>query len=108
MKECRQTPSNGALFHIFLKKQDSGAWSGSVTGRGIPEPIPFSSLSKMVLVLEELMDLHETLPDTQPGCRAETPDVELEILFRQNTAGRDGSAVRGIRRPPPSTVYWSC
>ena len=84
MKECRQTPSNGALFHIFLKKQDSGAWSGSVTGRGIPEPIPFSSLSKMVLVLEELMDLHETLPDTQPGCRAETPDVELEILFRQN------------------------
>ena len=45
---------------------------------------PFSSLSGMVLVLEELMDLYETLPDTQPGCRAETPDVELEILFRQN------------------------
>lgn len=84
MKECRQTPSNGALFHIYLKKQGGEAWSGSVTGKGIPEPVSFSSLSRMVLVLEELMDLYETLPDTQPGCRAETPDVELEILFRQN------------------------
>ena len=104
MKECRQTPSNGALFHIFLKKQDSGAWSGSVTGRGIPAPIPFSSLSKMVLVLEELMDLHETLPDTQPGCRAETPDVELEILFRQNYSWQGR-----FRRPgdPKATTFHS-
>ena len=104
MKECRQTPSNGALFHIFLKKQDSGVWSGSVTGRGIPEPIPFSSLSKMVLVLEELMDLHETLPDTQPGCRAETPDVELEILFRQNYSWQGR-----FRRPgdPKATTFHS-
>lgn len=84
MKERRQTPDGGALFQIFLDKKENGALSGGFTGKGVPERIPFSSLSRMVIMMEERMDLAQTLPQTLPGTCAENPDVELEVLFRQN------------------------
>lgn len=101
MKECRQLPDGGALFQIYLNRQTDGSIGGSVTGKGIPEGVPFSSLSRMVIVLEELMDLYDTLPQTQPGSCFGSPDVELEILFRQNYTWQGRFRRPGDKQPTP-------
>lgn len=84
MKDCRQVPDGGTTFQIYLNREEKGAISGSVLGKGLAEPLCFSSLSRMVLMLEELMDISETLPQTETVKSVVTPTVELQILFRQN------------------------
>lgn len=92
MTQIRRVPDGGARFQIFLSKEGGGI-SGTVTGGG-PEPVSFSSLSRMVLVLEERMDLWQDASALGAG----TPDVELDVFFRQNYSWQGRFRLAGEQR----------
>lgn len=84
MRECRLAPIGANVFGIHIDHRDDGQITGMITSSHIPKPIPFSSLSRMILLLDEQLDIEYDdssgrLPP-QPG----NPTFELEILFRQN------------------------
>lgn len=84
MRECRMVPIGANVFGIHLEPRDDNQIRGMITGCRIRKPIPFTSLSRMILLLDEQLDIEydgstNRLP-SQPG----NPTFELEVLFRQN------------------------
>ena len=105
MHECRMVPIGSNVFGIHLESREDNQIRGTITGSRIQKPIPFTSLARMILLLDEQMDIErETPPDWRPS-QPGNPTFELEILFRQ--AGRDGCAGRKTAWKPPSAASWS-
>ena len=84
MQGFRMVPAGSNCFYLLLKAEN-GQITGNVYGPGAETGLPFKSLSRMVLQLEELMDTRGEIwePWTPPeGFPGEA--MELEVLFRQN------------------------
>lgn len=73
MQGFRMVPAGSSQFYLLLTARDD-QMTGKLYGPGAEAGLPFTSLSRMVLQLEELMDTR--------GFPKEA--MELEILFRQN------------------------
>lgn len=105
MREWRMTPIGANVFGIYLEPCDDGQIKGSISGGGIKNPIRFTSLSRMILLLDEQMDI---ISRESPGMTVyppSAPSFEIEILFRQNyswqgrvrwPAGRKEAAFRSV------------
>ena len=105
MRECRMTPIGANVFGIYLEPCEDGQVKGCISGGCIRKPIPFTSLSRMILLLDEQMDISNR---GSPGVTAQSPSApsfEIEILFRQNyswqgkvrwPAGRKEAAFRSV------------
>lgn len=91
MREERPVPQGKALFALYLKKETGGNISGSFLMENVGRLIPFSSLSRMVLLMEEAMDVPQA--DGEQTA-VQTPDLEVEVLFRKN------STWQGVLRRP--------
>lgn len=91
MREVRQVPQGKALFALYLQKEPDGNICGSFLPENGGKPVPFTSLSRMVLLMEEAMDVPQ---EEGEQMIAQTPDLEVEILFRQN------STWQGVLRRP--------
>ena len=91
MREIRPVPQGKALFALYLQKEPDGNICGSFLPENSGKPVTFASLSRMVLLMEEAMDVPQ-----ESGERpiVQTPDFEVEILFRRN------STWQGILRRP--------
>ena len=71
-------------FRIFIDSCDGGQIRGKISGGSIKEPVAFTSLSRMVLLIEERLDIMADEPEQPPVVHPGVPTFELEILFRQN------------------------
>lgn len=91
MREVRPVPQGKALFALYLQKEAGGNICGSFLQENGGKMVPFSSLSRMVLLMEEAMDVPQ---ESEERIIAQTPDLELEVLFRQN------STWQGLLRRP--------
>ena len=91
MREIRPVPQGKALFALYLQKEPDGNIRGSFLPENGGKSVTFASLSRMVLLMEEAMDVPQ-----ESGERpiVQTPDFEVEILFRRN------STWQGILRRP--------
>lgn len=105
LRECRMTPIGANVFGIYLEPCDDGQVKGSISGGGIKTPIPFTSLSRMLLLLDEQMDITSREEPSRTGQPLSAPSFEIEILFRQNyswqgkvrwPAGRKEAAFRSV------------
>ncbi len=83
MKETKPVPENAGLYALYLKKQEGGNISGSFLPEKGGETVPFSSLSRMVLLMDQDMDVPR---EGEVQGYAQNPDFELEILFRRNSS----------------------
>lgn len=84
MKARRLSPIGANTFQVQVDSWEDGSLKGLVTGPALPEPTPFSSLPRLILLLDSLMDLEPEPSEVKapsPGIR---PTLELDILFRQN------------------------
>ena len=84
MHECRMIPIGSNVFGIHLEPGDGNQIRGTITGSRIRKPIPFTSLSRMILLLDEQMDIERETPPERGPLQPGNPTSELEILFRQN------------------------
>ena len=84
MRECRMAPIGANVFGIQIENRDDGQIKGLITSSHIPRAIPFTSLSRMILLLDEQMDIDSGGVQEQLIQQPEHPTFELEILFRQN------------------------
>lgn len=82
MRESRMLPIGTNTFGICIDKSTDGEVHGRITGCGVPQGSSFTSLTKMILLVDDLLDQRPVTE--QPVSKAEQPDFELEILFRQN------------------------
>lgn len=93
MREVRSVPQGKAAFALYLRKEQDGNIRGSFLQENGGKPVPFTSLSRMVLLMEDAMDVPQEEGEQQI---AQTPDLEVEVLFRQN------STWQGVLRRPGS------
>ena len=84
MRECRMTPIGANVFGIYLEPCDDGQVKGYISGGSIRKPIPFTSLSRMILLLDEQMDIVSREASGMTVQPPSAPSFEIEILFRQN------------------------
>ena len=82
MRESRMSPIGANTFGIYIDKAVDGEIRGRITGCSAPPGSSFTSLTKMILLVDDLLD--QDRQAGQPASAAEQPDFELEILFRQN------------------------
>lgn len=84
MQGFRMVPAGSNRYYLLLKAKDDRI-SGQLYGPGAEAGLPFTSLSRMVLQLEDLMDARGS--SWEPWVPPENfpkDAMELEILFRQN------------------------
>ena len=55
MKENRMLPIGTETFRIFVDEAEDGVIRGRVSGGTLPEETLFRSLSRLILLLEELL-----------------------------------------------------
>lgn len=105
VRECRMTPIGANVFGIYLEPCDNGQVKGYISGGSIRKPIPFTSLSRMILLLDEQMDISNRGSPDVTAQSPPAPNFEIEILFRQNyswqgkvrwPAGRKEAAFRSV------------
>ncbi len=82
MRESRMSPIGTNTFGIFIDKTMDGEISGRIVGCGAPADSRFTSLTKMILLVDELLDRDQQEERVTTAPRQ--PDFELEVLFRQN------------------------
>lgn len=84
MRQTRMFPMGSGTFRIHIDRQDDGGLRGKLTGGGASGVLEFSSLSRMILLIDSLLDAG--MPGAPPTAQAlpEPPNFELQILFRQN------------------------
>lgn len=87
---CTRVVNSGSnTFLLRVDNSDNGDIQGVVDSVSIPAPIKFNSFSNLVFQLEEALDQAESMPANQTleirkTAEDFTPNVELEVLFRQN------------------------
>lgn len=84
MRENRMLPIGANTFRIFADSDEGGEIRGKISGGLLASPMTFSSLSRMVLLLEEQLDVGGAELPTRPEANSTPADFELDILFRQN------------------------
>ena len=84
MRENRMLPIGANTFRIFADSGEGGEIRGRISGGLLASPLTFSSLSRMVLLLEEQLDVGGAELPTRPAANSTPADFELDILFRQN------------------------
>lgn len=83
MRETRIKPIGANTFRIHLERNPDGGLCGSAEGGILAQEIEFSSISKMILLLDTAMDTESGRPMAKPSAQRE-PTFILEVLFRQN------------------------
>lgn len=84
MQGFQMVPAGSNCFYLLFAPTD-GQITGTVYGPGAERGLPFASLSRMVLQLEELMDTRgEAWEPWAPPEDISRKAMELEVLFRQN------------------------
>lgn len=84
MQGFRMVPAGSSQFYLLLTARDD-QMTGKLYGPGAKTGLPFTSLSRMVLQLEELMDTRgDAWEPWAPPEGFPKEALELEILFRQN------------------------
>ena len=84
MRENRMLPIGANTFRIFVDSGEGGEIRGKVSGGLLKSPMAFSSWSRMVLLLEEQLDVGSAELPAHPEVSSTPADFELDILFRQN------------------------
>ena len=80
----RTMPSSVNVFQITVRRGIAdGSLQGCVKSHSLGLQAQFSSLSRMVILIEEWLDFAVPVPPCKPDA-AEVADFEIEILFRQN------------------------
>lgn len=82
VRESRMSPIGANTFGIYIDKVTDGEIFGRIAGGGAPADSRFTSLTKMILLVDELLDRDQW--EKQMTLDTGQPDFELEILFRQN------------------------
>ena len=82
MRGGRMSPIGANIFGIYIDESADGNVRGRISGCGGAQERSFTSLTKMILLVDDLLDQRPVTE--QPVSKAEQPDFELEILFRQN------------------------
>lgn len=81
MRETKVSNLGANTFQIWLDPEAPGEFHGKAAGAGLAAPVPFSSLSRLIVLLDDLMDRESSgVPGALPG----KASFELDILFRQN------------------------
>ena len=84
MQGFRMVPAGSNQYYLLLEARGEQI-AGTLYGPGAKAGLPFTSLSRMVLQLEELMDTRgESWEPWTPPADFPPEAMELEILFRQN------------------------
>lgn len=86
MRETRILPIGTNTFRIYIDRRDGEIIQGRLTGGGSNAVVEFTSISRMIILLDGLLDLEERSSDLSPPELPGTPTYELEILFRQNSS----------------------
>ena len=84
MRATRLLPIGANTFQIHIDANGGGELYGLVYGRELPEPTPFSGLSGLIVMLENLMDIGAADGPEKDVPSNFAPNMELEVLFRQN------------------------
>ena len=84
MQGFQMVPAGSNQYYLLLEARGQQV-TGTLYGPGAEAGLPFTSLSRMVLQLEELMDTRgDTWEPWVPPEGFPREAMELEILFRQN------------------------
>lgn len=83
MKPNRMMPAGTNLFQITVGFGNGRQMKGCVKSVALGREAPFTSLSRMVLLIEEWLDTADSAQMPKPGATLPA-DFEIEILFRQN------------------------
>lgn len=76
-------PAGANNFRIFLDPDYPDEFRGMVRVAGMAAPLEFSTLSRLIVLLDDLMDRQN--PESQvPTLYKDQASFEIEILFRQN------------------------
>lgn len=76
-------PAGANTFRIFLDPDYPDEFRGMVRVAGMAAPLEFSTLSRLIVLLDDLMDRQN--PESQvPTLHKDQASFEIEILFRQN------------------------
>ena len=84
MRSTKFSPIGSNVFHIYMDKTANDRFKGVVTNNLSKDAVEFTSLSKMILLIDSLMDAQEMCTPEYIRSIAEYPSFELEVLFRQN------------------------
>lgn len=80
----RAMPTGTGSFWVTVQHHSAnGTLRGCVKSPALGCKAPFTSLSRMVIMIEEWLDISGPAPPRKPDA-AETADFEIEIFFRQN------------------------
>lgn len=80
----RAMPTGAGSFLVTVQHHSAnGTLRGCVKSPALGCKAPFTSLSRMVIMIEEWLDISGPAPPCKPDA-AETADFEIEIFFRQN------------------------
>ena len=108
MQGFRMVPAGSSQFYLLLTARDD-QMTGKLYGPGAETGLPFTSLSRMVLQLEELMDTRgDTWEPWAPPEGFPKEAMELRSSSARITAGRAGSGCRRSARKRCSAVCWNC
>ena len=84
MKKTRLLPVGANTFLIRIDPCEDGRINGRISGHTLPEEIHFTSLSRMVFMLDDFMDTEREQVHCQKQKHPGKFNFELEVLFRQN------------------------
>ena len=84
MRENRMMPIGQNTFYITVLPKPGGEFSGEVTSAALSRSAEFTSISRLIILLEEWLDAAaELCPSGRPIVPVPA-DYEIEIIFRQN------------------------
>lgn len=85
MCENRMTPIGQNTFRVTVAPRPDGSISGEVRCGPLGKCATFESLSRLVVLIEEWMDIAgASAPLEKPTDGVKPADYEIEIVFRQN------------------------
>ena len=84
MRENRMMPMGLNTFRLTVEPQADGTIRGWVRSPVLNREAEFTSLSRLVILLEGWLDTAPETAPCRPSAAAEPADFELDILFRQN------------------------
>ena len=85
MRENRMMPIGQNTFYLNIAAKPDGALTGEVYCAALDRSAPFTSVSRMIVLVEEWLDtVEEQRPPGKPPGTAVEADFELEVILRQN------------------------
>lgn len=84
MRQTKLSPIGVNTFGIYIDSCNDEGIRGRLAGGPAENVIEFSSLSRMILLMDSLLDAAEAGRENPPPELPGNPTLEVEILFRQN------------------------